>query len=245
MPAKLTHSVRQADPQLDKELRDITNVVNGLIDSLAVPSSSIPKDSSPSVIQAVNVRTNLYSLVVKTTDGQMYSLPGIFLKTNSTPKTAPLGAILVASQDGNFAITSPPTLNAVIGSVVLRVQDSTSYTYRETYQVHASFAGTGTNDLFTFTPPDTSAYLIEAHVVAGRTSTTAQTNGYVIRGVFRRDGGNPVLIGSAQQNMVVEDVVAGDCTVLVSGSTIVLRATGPDLNTWDWTATIDVYRSAQ
>jgi hypothetical protein len=100
--SKITH-VRQTDPGIDRELREIVAALNQLIDALGAPGSSVPADSSTVTMQAVNVQNNLYSLAVQTKDGMMYSLPGIFVKSTSIPQIASSGQTLKAGSDGNFS----------------------------------------------------------------------------------------------------------------------------------------------
>jgi hypothetical protein len=98
---KITH-IYKGEPELERELRDIVNLLNEIVDSLAVPGSSFPGDSSKTSLQVVKVRDNLFSLAVKSSEGTVYSLPGLFVKTSSIPQTATAGQTIEADANGNF-----------------------------------------------------------------------------------------------------------------------------------------------
>jgi hypothetical protein len=104
---KLQHN-RQSDQALDRELREIIETLNELVGKLGDPGSSFPSDSEAPAVQAVTVKGNLYSVAIKTKDGMVYSIPGLFLKTNSIPSVATVNQILIANADGTFTPKAHP-----------------------------------------------------------------------------------------------------------------------------------------
>lgn len=103
---KIQHT-RVADAALDRELRSIVDAINMLIDKVGEAGSSFPSDSSNASVQAVTVKGNLYSVAIKTKDGMVYSLPGLFVKTSSIPSVANENQILSAGKDGVFSPKDP------------------------------------------------------------------------------------------------------------------------------------------
>lgn len=98
---------RVADQALDRELRALVEAVNLLQKRLGDAGSSFPADAEAATLQAVTVRNNLYSIAIKTKDGMIYSLPGLFVKTASIPSIAENNQILVADANGIFSPEDP------------------------------------------------------------------------------------------------------------------------------------------
>ncbi len=78
---KLTHN-KQSDRGIDDELQRIISALNLVIDKVADPSTAYPKDTGNVGIQAVTVGNNEYSLSVRTKDGVINSVPGMFIKSD-------------------------------------------------------------------------------------------------------------------------------------------------------------------
>lgn len=103
---KISH-LRHADRELDRELQSIVNLLNEIVDVLAAPGSSFPSDSAKTSLQVIKVRDNLYSLAVKSSEGTVYSIPGLFVKTTTTPQIATAGQTIEADASGNYTPTTP------------------------------------------------------------------------------------------------------------------------------------------
>ena len=115
MAKKLTH-IKQSDRSIDRELQELVQAINTLIDKVGDPSSSYPSDIGKQSIQAVNVGSNLFSVAIRTQDGVVYSIPGLFRKTTSIPQRGKEDELLITLADGNLAFTDV-TLAGVVTSV--------------------------------------------------------------------------------------------------------------------------------
>lgn len=115
MSKKLTH-IKQSDRSIDRELQELVQAINTLIDKVGEPSSSYPSDIGKQSIQAVNVGNNLFSIALRTQDGVVYSIPGIFQKTTSLPQRGKEDELLITSADGNLVFTDV-TLAGVVTEV--------------------------------------------------------------------------------------------------------------------------------
>ena len=113
---KVVHK-RQPDTSLDRELREIIEVLNQLVEKLAIPSTSLPSDVGKQMIQAVALANNLYSIAVQTVDGFSYSLPGIFQKIGTIPDIGTLGQVVAIKADGNAGWTDPTNVTGLVNSV--------------------------------------------------------------------------------------------------------------------------------
>ncbi|MFA5382791.1 MAG: hypothetical protein WC356_06500 [Candidatus Micrarchaeia archaeon] len=83
---KLTH-IKQSDRGVDDELSRIISTLNGLIDKIADPTTSTPEDVGKVGFQAVTLGNNEYCLSMRTKDGIINSIPGLFVKSDQVHKT--------------------------------------------------------------------------------------------------------------------------------------------------------------
>lgn len=96
--------------------------------------------------------------------------------------------------------------------------------------------GTGTGDIITFIPLAIGTYAIEYRVAAYNT-TSLLGAGYNLFGAIRYDGVNSNICDPTDEINNEEGTMSGsDVGVIVSGSNIILRATGYAGQTINWSA---------
>lgn len=113
-PTNILQHVRQEDLSVDRELREIVELLNRVAEKLGVAGSSFPSDVDKQAVQAVNVARNLYSVAVQMKDGFAYCIPGLFQKVRKIPEIGTDGQVLVANEDGNATWDNVSTIGAVI-----------------------------------------------------------------------------------------------------------------------------------
>jgi hypothetical protein len=87
--------------------------------------------------------------------------------------------------------------------------------------------------LFSFTPTAETTYLIEARIV-GRDGPNNKSNSYIIRAAYNA----ATLIGSVQQDFVVEQAAGCDATFTVSAGVIRVSVTGETGKTYFWSGSV-------
>lgn len=79
-----------------------------------------------------------------------------------------------------------------------------------------------------------NSYLFQASVAAANTDDYSEAAGYVLRGVFKNDGGTLSQVGTDNKTVVAESVAGWDVALDTNGTDIRVRVTGEAGKNIDW-----------
>jgi len=195
---------------------------SGGIVNLHVEDASVAGDGNDLVIQGSNENTSGdggdITLVPGAGSGSTSTGGDVILEFQQPASSAQVGRLIMTNDTAGSSVYS----HRLIGSL------STTTATPSTFRIYDTSGSTGNGP-----------YFLEARIAAGRTSGTGGTAfdsaGYVIRATYKINGsGVPQLVGSIQQNYVVEDQVGWDATFVVSSNQVLLQVTGAANNNINW-----------
>jgi len=156
---KLTH-IKQSDRGVDDELQRIVSALNLVIDKVADPSTSFPSDTGKESFNVITIGNNEYSLAVRTTDGIVHSIAGIFQKSDTlNPNLQPIASNYKAMVSQIATIQSYLLGNVQLGNTKVGVKIEGTQDSPETFTTNVGKLQYQYGSVV-FPPMDTSNYII-------------------------------------------------------------------------------------
>lgn len=125
----------------------------------------------------------------------------------------------------------------------LRTQANSEY--RTLVTLSTAATGVATTVWTSDAMPTNSAWLVEVRVVGFKASGAAQRVAYIRRGLFGNNAGVVSQEGATSAEYTQESAAGCDCTLSVSGQTVICQVTDDAANTYNWLCCVQVTRSRE